>query len=209
MDLGLDLAPPPAPEVVAPASALVPKAALAVTLAGCAMVLWAASAPFGDIGWYLMGGLFLAAAGLVWSAGVVLAIVDVFRDRPTVPMRWIVGAMAAVVLTVALVWFRVPFSMRWADSRAEFAAVVAEAEPGLAAAEERDMGGPRRLGTYDVSWVRQQGEAVVFGTDGGLFRDEGIAYVPDGSDRGLEVDGFEAELTSIGGRWYLWSTLTD
>ncbi len=190
-----------------PTSSLVSRIAFGLTAAGSVLVLWGISSPFQELAALVVGGAALVVAAVLWVVAVGKAVLDVFRDRGDPRWRWISWTLGLVVLTTVLVMGNVPFRARFAHSRSDLAAVAATAEPGLEADEVRDISGPRRVGTLEVEWIRQQGDAVVFATEVERFGPLGFLYLPQGSSMPVDIGGSTSSVSPMGDGWYWWRAL--
>jgi hypothetical protein len=185
----------------------VSRIAFGLAVAGSVLVLWGISSPFQELVALIAGAGTLVVAALLWIVAVGKAVLDVFRDTGDPRWRWISWTLGVVVLTTVLVVGNVPWRARFAHSRPDLAAVAATAEPGLSADEVRDISGPRRVGTIEVEWIRQQGDAVVFATEVDRFGPLGVLYLPRGSTMPVDIGGTASSVAAMGDGWYWWRAL--
>ncbi len=168
------------------------------------IVLAAASGPE----FALWGFLAVLAIGLcifVWGVVALGTVVRRLRGIRTGRLWWFAIAPVAGVMVLGMLSTDLPLQLRWAVGRGDFEKVAETAAPNLTRSQVRDMGGSRTIGTYPVSRVYQQGDAVIFRTGAG-FADTGFAYLPTGAFPELENGNFESpHFSSIGGDWYTWS----
>nr|MDT0664056.1 hypothetical protein [Micromonospora sp. DSM 115978] len=66
---------------------------------------------------------------------------------------------------------------------------------------------PTQLGSYQILYAYQVGDAVFFyEANGAGFDDAGFAYLPNGPDASFENTLFEApSYNKLGGPWYSWT----
>jgi hypothetical protein len=178
-------------------------ALLAATLLA---LLWAMSTPEWLFLVWFLGALFLFLLVVVW---LVLALVDVRSRRkhgaPGTP-RVLLVAPCLVLIAFGLAAVDAPLTARWLISRPSFEEVV-EATPPATGDAWQQVGGPQRLGLYDVRLVFRVRDAVVFyETSGGFLDDSGFACLPSGPFPELEDSSFEGpQFEHLGGCWYTWT----
>jgi hypothetical protein len=172
------------------------------TAAAALGFLWSMTTPV----WMFVLGMVCAfvlfGGWLVWL--VRAAVYGVQRRRGTAQGHtwWLLVAPIGSVLLSAVLAFGVAFRVRWAGSRTAFDDAVEQVQGG-----ERGVDVPTRIGWYDITRIRVDGDAVFFYEGNcGLVDDCGFAYLPDGPDPAFENGGFESpSYGHIGGPWYAFS----
>jgi hypothetical protein len=166
-------------------------------------MLWSYSYPgFGPLS-FMAGALGLVVGAAVWIVRALLylrAKNDASRQRR--PRLFAVAPLAGLFV-VALLWTDVPLRLRWALAKGDFE----ERLPAALADDEYFDIKTRRFGTYKITSIERNHEAVIFHESAGnLFDDAGFAYLPNGPRPALENGNFEVpQWTPLGGHWYAWT----
>lgn len=181
-----------------------PGAVFHAFVAGVTLGLLAAlSLPVAHVFMFMLYGLGLMAAALVWLVWLVVFVAWRVKGRPTRRARWWFVLPVGAVVTVSLLAFHVPLRARWAVSRSDFARTVALVQRDPARAEELEG----QIGWYSINSIQVVDGGVLFRErTGGFFDDSGFAYLPDGPDADGKNMGLESpEILHLSGPWYAWS----
>jgi hypothetical protein len=130
----------------------------------CGVVLWAFLPPVVFFPFLALAAWALLVLGAVW---LILALIGWFRYRA---LRWSVVAPVLVVLTVGLVLLSVPPKFAFAVSEDALADVAVDCPKSWEG---------RRIGLYNVQYVRPVDNGCLFFIEGGLIDSIGLGYFPD------------------------------
>lgn len=148
--------------------------------------------------------LALVAVWVVRLGTYTLALV---RNRAEGRARHFLIAPVAGVLLLVMLYAAVPLRVRWFFSKGDFERALELAPPPTRPGRSEAFDVPSRIGSYQVTWARRQGDAVIFDDAEGSFLDDaGFAYLPTGPFPQLSTGSFEnPRFRSLGGHWYAWT----